>query len=239
MKRSKFHVLGILLLVFAGCSSSNAPSPPTQVNYVQGGTYVYYAQNLDKNTGQPTAGTGDTITSVVLQTGISYQGMSNVTEIQNTHTNPVSMDTTYISQSNGSYWHYNYGLELLNENPAVLASNNGNPLIAGWVLQAKFSANMSDTWAAVGTPITFAGQTGELTDTATEASDTTLAISSSSVSAKHSVHALEITSLFVSASGSADTYVSVLDGPVIDIIHPTTIEQMATPGRITILLSTK
>ncbi len=239
MKRSNFAILAISVVFAAGCSSSNVPGPPTQVNYVQGGTYVYYAQDLDKNTGQPTPGSGDTITSVVLQTGISYQSMSNVTEIQNTHTNPVSMDTTYISQSNGNYWHYNYGLELLNENPTVLASNKGNPLIAGWVLQAKFSANVSDRWAAVGTPITFAGQTGELTDTATEANDTSFAVDSSSVSAKHSAHALEITSLFVSASGSADTYVSVLDGPVIDIIHPTTIEQMATPGRITILLSTK
>ncbi len=249
MKRSKFSIFSIFLLVIAaGCSSTTVPAPPTQVNYVQGTSYIYYAQVLDKNTGDTVAGSGDTITSVVLATGISYQpdsarnvGYSDVTEIQNTHSNPPAgsptKDTTYIAQSNGNYWHYNYGLELFNENQTVLLFNGGQPIIAGWVLQAKFSANVGTKWAGIDTSITVAGATGQLTDTATEAIDTTYVVDQ--VSAKHSVHALNINSLLVSASLSADTYVSVLDGPVIDIFHPTTLAGSPTPGKITVYLGTK
>ena len=119
MNRSKFHVFAIILLVFAaGCSSNVAPPANVtypQVNYVKGSAYIYYAQNLSTS-GVPVAGSGDTITSTVIDTAISYQGMTGVTRIQNKHTNPVSTDTTYIAQTNGNYWHYNYGLEMLNEN---------------------------------------------------------------------------------------------------------------------------
>jgi hypothetical protein len=68
MKQPNLAFFSIFALVFAaGCSSSVIP-PVTapQVNYQQGQAYIYYAQVLDKNTGDTTAGSGDTITSKVL-----------------------------------------------------------------------------------------------------------------------------------------------------------------------------
>jgi hypothetical protein len=253
MNQSKFHLLGILVLLFAaGCSSSTVPSVTPQVNYVQGQTYVYYAQVLDKNTGDTTAGSGDTITSIVLATGISYQpdtarnvGLSGVTEIQNTHTNPPqgssTRDTTYIAQSNGNYWHYNYGLESVNDNPYVLGVI-GKPAVVGWVLQAEFSATPNGTWIGADTTIAVAGGHVTLTDTATEQTDTTLYQSStvqnlSSVFTKHSMH--DITVIFGGVpfgNATADTYVSSQYGPVLDIVHPSQLNQMPAPGRRTVLI---
>jgi hypothetical protein len=245
MKRSNLAIFAILLLVFAnGCSSSSSNNPTyPQVNYVTGGTEIYYSQTLDKNTGQPTPGSGDTITSVVVETGIAYQGMTGVTAIQNTHTNPGSgiatVDTSYIAQSNGNYYHYNYGLELLNTNQLVLSANGGKPLIAGWVLQAEFSATEGTKWVPVDTPISFSGQTGELSDTVTEANDSSITVGAVQVPTKHAIHALEIASLLVTAKDTAYTYVSSSDGPVLDIFPPATLEQIPTPGRITILIKAK
>ena len=141
MKRSNFAFLSIILLVFAaGCSSPTVTNPTPQVNYQSGQVYIYYAQVLNNTTGDTTAGSGDTIRSVVVATGISYQGMTGVTEIQNTHTNPPLgssiTDTTYIAQSNGNYYHYDYGLESINDNPFVLNVIK-NPVEAGWILQGR------------------------------------------------------------------------------------------------------
>jgi hypothetical protein len=254
MKRSNFHVLGILLLVFAaGCSSSTISVPTPQVNYVQGQAYIYYAQVLDKNTGDTTAGSGDTITSVVLATGMSYQGMTGVTEIQNSHTNPVSgssiMDTTYIAQSNGNYYHYNYGLESLNDNPAVLGVI-GKPVAAGWILQAEFSASPNATWVAADTTITVAMANVTLRDSATEGTDSTIVVGDTikpneqtatagpiSIFTKHSMHDITV-SLGGATLGNAtaDTYVSSQYGPVLDIVHPSQLESQKAPGRRTILI---
>ena len=215
MNRSKFHVFAIFLLVFAaGCSSNVAPPANVtypQVNYVKGSAYIYYAQDLNATTGLPIAGSGDTIKSVVLATGISYQpdivrnvGISGVTEIQNTHTNPgtsAPIDTTYIAQSNGYYWHYNYGLESLNSNPSVLAVV-GKPIKAGWILQSKFSSAMGDKWVAADTVIITKYANGNLIDTATEGTDSTITTDTINVSlgpvlisipTKHSVHSVTIT----------------------------------------------
>ena len=253
MKRSNLAFFSIFALVFAaGCSSTVTPTVTPQVNYAKGQAYIYYAQVLDKNTGDTTAGSGDTITSVVLATGISYQpdsarnvGLSGVTEIQNTHTNPPSgspsKDTTYIAQSNGNYWHYNYGLESVNDNPFVLGVI-GKPAVVGWVLQAEFSATPNGTWIAADTTITVGGAHVTLVDTATEQTDTTLYQNStvqnlSSVFTKHSMHNIAV-SLGGGSIGNAtaDTYVSSQYGPVLDIVHQSTLEQQAAPGRRTVLI---
>jgi hypothetical protein len=241
MNRSILYCSGIFLLAVAsGCSSNVAQINSPHVNYVAGATYVYYSQNLDANTGNPIAGSGDTITSKVLTTGISYQGMSNVTEIQNAHSNPgngvAAMDTTYIAQSNGDYWHYNYGLESLNTNQLVLNYNGGKKLIAGWVLQAKLSATEGTSWIAADTQIAIGSASAKLLDTAKEASDSTLVVASAQITAKHAVHDLNLNAGLVTGSGFVDTYVSTDDGPVLNIVHPAVVATSRTPGQITILL---
>ena len=229
--------------IAAGCSSSTAPSNSPQVNYTKGQTYVYTAQTLDASTGQPT-GTTDTITSKVIATGAApYQGMGAVTEFQNVHTHSASgtaMDTTYISQSNGNYWHYNYGVEALNSNASVInAANKGNPIDAGWVLQGKLSANPGDTWVAADTTISLALGTATLKDNVTEANDTTIQVNSSPVTTKHSVHNVTLNAGLVTATETIDTYVSTQDGIVIDIDHPTVLAGSPTPGLEKRLLGTQ
>jgi hypothetical protein len=242
MNRSKFHVLGIIMLVLvAGCSSNvQPPTTPPQVNYVQGTTYVYYAQNLDKSSGQPVAGSGDTITSVVLQTGISYQGKTNVTEIQNTHSNAgtgvASMDTTYISQTNGEYWHYNFGLELLNSNTTVLGyANSGNQINGGWVLQSKLAANVGDTWIGMDTTLTLKIGTAPLIDSVNEMNDTTL----STGTAKHTSHSIKLNAVVVNAKIDVESYISTANGPLLVKFPPDSLAGSATPGRITTFVRVK
>jgi hypothetical protein len=246
MKRSNFAFLSIILLVLAaGCSSPTVTNPTPQVNYVQGTTYIYYAQDLDANTGLPKPGSGDTITSKVLTTDTTYQGMTNVTVIQNTHGNPGSsapIDTTYISQSNGNYWHYNYGLEIINGTQAALLEvNSGKQINAGWVLQAQLSASPGTKWAALNTNLTITIGTLSLNDTATETIDTDVTVGNEGIFTKHSIHSVELSALggLVTDTLKADTYVSATDGPVLDIFNPTMLESTPTPGRITVFLGTK
>ncbi len=258
MKRSNFAFLSIILLVFAaGCSSPTVTNPTPQVNYQSGQVYIYYAQVLDKTTGDTTAGSGDTIRSVVVATGISYQGMTGVTEIQNTHTNPPTgsstVDTTYIAQTNGNYYHYDYGLESLNNNPYVLAVTGG-PIEAGWILQAELSAGPNQTWIAADT--TFAVANGAahvtLTDTATEQADTTIVVGDTvkpneqtatagpiSIFTKHSMHNITVSLVGGTGTlgqGTADTYVSSQYGPVLDIVYPSELQQQKAPGRRMVLI---
>jgi hypothetical protein len=249
MKRSILYFSGMLLVaVAAGCSSNVAP-PVTypQVSYVKGGTYVYYAQNLSSTAPYDTvAGSGDTITSVVLMTDTSYQDMSGVTEIQNKHSNPgtgvAAIDTTYIAQSNGNYWHYNYGLQLINGDQAALnTANSGKQIKGGWVLQAKLSDNEGGAWTALDTSITITLGTAAIKDSATEASDSSIAVGSSQDLSKHSVHSISLSAGngIVKDTLIVNTFVSATDGPVLDIFHPTTLISNPVPGRIILLLKTK
>ncbi len=241
MKRSILYISGLLALGFAaGCGSSNGPtSTPPQVNYTQGQTYVYTSQALDATTGQP-SGAVDTISSEVVVTGASYQGMTNVTEIQNTHSSGSGMDTTYIAQNNGEYWHYNYGVETLNSNSSVLGFvNSGKPINAGWVLQAKLSANSGDTWVGTNTQLNLTAGSVNLTDSAVEANDTLITLGSGQVTAKHSVHTVTLNAGLVKASEQVDTYVSTQDGTVVDVDHPTVLASTPTPGLIKVLVVAK
>jgi hypothetical protein len=142
---------------------------------------------------------------------------------------------------NGNYWHYNYGLESVNDNPYVLGVI-GKPAVVGWVLQAEFSATPNGTWIGADTTIAVAGGHVTLTDTATEQTDTTLYQNStvqnlSSIFTKHSMHDINVffgTTPFGNAT--TDTYVSSQYGPVLDIVHPSTLDNNAAPGRRMVLI---
>lgn len=245
MKLSKFLVLPFLAIA-AGCSSPTVPQPtPPSVNYTVGQQYKYYAVQLDANTDTVVAGSGDTITTQILSTTMTYQGMTNVTAIQRTHSNPIkgspTVDTSYIAQSNGNYWHYNYGLESINENSFVI--NTVGRINAGWVLQAKLAAGPPDSWIAIDTTLSAGGVTATLKDSAAESVDTTVFQGAGSIvpstlqntTAKHSEHAIAV--LPSLGSGSSDTYVSAEHGPVLDIIHHSKLENQNAPGLKTILIA--
>ncbi|HEY3874369.1 MAG TPA: hypothetical protein VGM92_02750 [Candidatus Kapabacteria bacterium] len=250
MKRSKLAIWSIPILVtmaFAGCSNTvTTPTNNTQVSYTKGDSYGYHAFVLNATSGQP-SGTTDTITSTIAATDGTFDSMVNVTTILNSHTHPASgtsLDTTYISQNNGNFYHYNYGLEALNNDAAVLAiANSGKSIEVGWVLQAKLSANSGDKWIGVNdtlslnSPTLGGAVTAYLTDNVTEEGDTTISVNNSPVVTKHSVHniSLSIPGSF-SAEETVDTYVSVADGTVLNIDHPTSLVGSAAPGLETIFI---
>src|SRR5438094_3769043 len=94
---SYFAASAIFALIFAtGCASTDAPLPPSQVNYTANSKYTYAQNPIDTTTGQIT-GSADIITSTVMQTGFAYQGKTNVTSIENVHSIGTK-DTTYIAQ---------------------------------------------------------------------------------------------------------------------------------------------
>ncbi|GEM_PF-2795898 len=244
MKRTFLSIAGLAIAVLSGCSGPTTPTVnnPPQVNYAVQTKYVYTQQTLDANSGQRT-GTVDTITATVVATNFAYQGKTNVTEFVNTHSNGSEPDTSYIAQDSGRFWHYNYGLESLNENSAVLAAI-GKPVQDGWVLQAEFNVAAGASWVGADTSLsaTFRGIPlhATLLDSVSETTDTNIVSVRSSTgtalnfAAGHAVHHVTLQGL--SGSGQNDTYVSEQYGPVVDIVNPSTIQGMATPGRITVLI---
>jgi hypothetical protein len=122
----------------------------------------------------------DTITSTVVATNTSYEGMSNVTILINIHTNGSNPDTTYIAQNNGNFWHYDYGLEAINNNSSFTAVLGGQIQI-GWVLQANFNAVAGNKWVAADTSMRIdaplVGSTPvTVVDSATEQADTSITV---------------------------------------------------------------
>src|ERR1017187_1520287 len=183
MKRTNLHIFGILMLALAGgCSTSTTPVPPTlQVNYTQNAIYKYLDNTRNSSDMVDTTVANDTVTSTVIVANTSYKGMSNVTELINTHSNGSKQDTTYISQSNGEFWHYNYGLEAINNN-ASITNLTGGQIQIGWVLQANFNVIAGDKWVAANDStlrltVPLVGSiAATLVDTAIEQNDTSITI---------------------------------------------------------------
>jgi hypothetical protein len=240
-----FSILALGAFAIAGCRNdgtiTNAPpTTPTQVTYVKGTTYTYYEQKLDVN-GNVVAGSGDTITSQVVATDATYQGKSNVTILANSHSNGSATDTTYISQANGEYWHYNYGLESANTNQAVLAYNNGKPIVTGWVLQGKFGASNGTVWQAANTSIAVGAISAALTDTANEVASEPIQVGSASVTVQHIQHHVVASNPFAgSVDGTVDTYLSTDYGVVKNVVHPALValagNNVTAEGKQTVLL---
>ncbi len=236
MKRSNLPVFSIFLLVFAaGCSSNVAPpavTPTTypHVTYSDSTKYTYHSNARDTSSGnfdQPIYSSTDTITSTVVATNQTYMSMSNVTILVNHHSKAnTPNDTTYIAQDSGNFWHYNYGLEAVNNNANIIKVI-GSPVEVGWVLQAKLSAVAGDTWTAVNnqnlsikigsTPIA-----ATAVIKAVERSDTSISVQGSLVTAKHATDTVTLTaSIFPNNPivTTVDTYVAASVGVTLNIVH--------------------
>jgi len=224
------RIFGILTLALvAGCATSTQPVQPTssqtQVNYTKGKTYTYQYNARDTSDNVTYTPATDTITTTVIDTNQTYLGMSNVTILLNTHsTVGTSPDTTYISQDSANFWHYNYGLESLNNNPKIL-NIIGSPIQMGWVLQAKFNANTGDKWTAANNnnlKINVPGL-GQVAATvvisAVAQNDTTISINGASVTAKHVFQTVTLTALNQPLVTTTDTYVATSVGVTINIVH--------------------
>jgi hypothetical protein len=229
MKHSNLHIFGILILALAGgCATPTQPVPPNpQVSYTQNATYNYL-DNVRDTTDKPVSSTTDTVTSTVIGTNTTYLGMSNVTIIRNAHTNGSVPDTTYISQNNGDFWHYNYGLEAINNNSSI-TSQIGGPVEIGWVLQAKFNAVAGDKWVAANdnslwiTVPTLGKVNAAVVDNAVEQSDTLITINGSNVFSKHILHTVTLTALGDPLVNTVDAYVASSVGVTLNIVHRTNV----------------
>src|SRR5579883_1523187 len=231
-------------LWFLGCGTptQTAVNSSNQVNYNKGTSYTFKQNQLDTAGGtygqdKPIPSSTDTVTSTVVATNQTVYGKSNVTVLVNTHSSGASADTTYISQDdNGNYWHYNYGLEAVNNNQAVLRVIQ--PIQAGWVLQSKLNANAGDTWTADSTVLNIMGanNTPLLSNalvkiTAVEQADTSIVVQGSSVTAKHAIHTVSInTGLGAPITSTVDTYVSANAGVVVNVVHSAHITSLLFTG---------
>jgi hypothetical protein len=235
MKKPNISIFGILKLALAlgiiipmGCATTTETPPvntPTKVTYTNGTTYTYTYNARDTSDKVDNTVATDTITSTVIDTNQTYLGMSNVTILLNTHsTAGTAPDTTFIAQDTASFWHYNYGLESLNNNPKIL-NIIGSPIQMGWVLQAKFTASPGDAWTAANNnnlKINVPGL-GQVSATvvisAVTESDTTISVNGASVSAKHVFQTVTLTALGQPLVTTADTYVATSVGVTINIVH--------------------
>ncbi len=214
--------------VYSGCASSTTPPPTppntTHVNYLTNANYTYTQNRRDTAGGTygmdktvPTK--TDNITSTVFGTNMTYMlDTSDVAFIQNMHTASMTgslMDSTYIAQENGNYWHFNYGLEGLS---SVLSAP------VGWVLQAKLGAKQGDTWVAVHnmSVATRYGINADVLINATEQADTSIVVNGTTITGvKHVTHAVIVSAPGVgqAVSGTIDTYVSPDFGMIRNVVH--------------------
>jgi hypothetical protein len=240
MKRSNFSVFGIILLVFAaGCSSSTPPPASSpQVNYVKGTAYVSISYKLD-TLDNIIPSSIDTITSTVSAVGQQYQGMTNVTVIQNSHSNGLSPDVTYIAQVSGNFYHFDYGLESINKLPAVVLFL-GDTINSGWVLQAELQAAVGNKWVAKDTSYVVTKPFPaniSLTINATEVGDSSMTIvGNPPTTAKHVLDTVTLEGL---GSTLADTYVSPDYGTVFNYQHGATTQYGFVAGNKTTLIAIK
>ncbi|HWF45353.1 MAG TPA: hypothetical protein VG537_11985 [Candidatus Kapabacteria bacterium] len=173
----------------------------------------------------------DHITSTVINTNASFGNKTGVVEIENVHT-IGSRDTVRGYQESGNLYVWNYGTGSLLGNPLIVAYT-GHAIDIGWVLQSKLNASAGTTWRADSTsiPITYSNLNGNLVtvDMATEQQDTTVIISGKQMEAKHSHHTITATIYpsfggnFALATVPVDTYVTVEEGLVLNILHSFTI----------------
>jgi hypothetical protein len=223
-------LFSLLSLAMIGCSSGGDPiqtPKPDSVTYKTSTNYKYVEHPRD-STDQNTQIT-DTITSSVTGTDTTIDGKSHVTTIQNTHSLGSAADVTYIAQSNGEYWHYNFGLE------GFETYLKGS---LGWVLQAKLNAKEGDTWVAkekTSVGLTVAPVNVDVEVKATEKADTTIKIASETVTnVKHVVQTVSIYAGTTTpvATSNIDTYVSAKYGMVATVRHSTKIDHPLFSGQV-------
>jgi hypothetical protein len=195
-------LLVTLAAIAAGCSSTTEPpAPSSNVSFTQNAKFTYAEQRRDTTGGtygydNPDPTSTDSVHSTVIDTNANAYGKSHVVVIYNKRSRNAD-DTTYIWQDGqGNVYRYNYGVDILNNIPAVIGFL-GHRIEVGWVLQSKMSSSVGTAWIAgrdtetVTLPII--GLTSiYVTDSATRVSDTTISVNGSAVSAVHTEHRVKL-----------------------------------------------
>jgi len=237
MKAIKLSILVACAgLIFQSCSNSTTPpAGSSSIQYTMGAHYTYIQDAMD--TAGPTtqkdqrdSSNRDHISSTVINTNASFGNKTGVVEIENVHT-IGSRDTVRGYQESGNLYVWDYGAGSLLSNPLIVAYT-GQTVDIGWVLQSKLNASAGTTWQADSTsiPITYSGfsTTIVVLDMATEKQDTTIVIAGKSMIAKHAHHTITATASLLGfpvtiAAVPVDTYVTVEEGLVLNVLHSFTI----------------
>jgi hypothetical protein len=211
-------LFSFLSLAVIGCSSGGdpivTPTATDSVAYKTNTNYKYVEHPRDST--DHNMNVTDTITASVKAAGQSLDDQSgDVTVIENMHTlaTTAAVDTTYIAQKSGDFYHYNFGLE------GFSGFLKGS---LGWVLQAKLNAAPGTTWVAkakTSVPLAIAPISADVSINATQMADTTIVVGSESVSVKHVMHTITISAIAHTITSYIDTYVSAKYGIVATVRH--------------------
>ncbi len=111
----KYISLFIVLATFlSSCSKTDNPVTPGSSSFVQpkaGSSFTYDEYATDTTTAQPVPGSRDTSVQTIVQTGMTYNGKTNVTKIISVTSG--NNDTSYINfESNGDLSVYINGLSI-------------------------------------------------------------------------------------------------------------------------------
>ena len=232
--RNHIFVSALTLLAFglAGCGNSTSPKPPVtpvaQINFTIRAQTKFQQNYLDTTGGKYgndsiNTASVDTLAQILDTTGLAYLGATNVNRFLTNHSKPgVSQDTTNMYQvANGDLYTQDYGVEVLNNIPVVLAFNGGLKFHIGWVLQMKMAAPSGTPWLACDTGLgnlPFIGNIG-IRDSATIMDDVVLNVAGEQLTTKHAVHNVTVTSSLAIARTRIDTYVSLKYGTVYNVVH--------------------
>jgi hypothetical protein len=229
-------IVSVALIGFyvAGCSGDTEPpaTSSTQLQIKSNAVITYDQYQTDPTNESKVQGSDDTIKQKKIQSdSVTIQGRTVLAAFENTHATGAK-DTTYFSQdANGDFYVLNFGSEAIN---AVAEPVINTKVNYGWMLVAKMASASGAQWIGVNNPNVSLGSqypAATVLDSATMKNDTTIAIGTENVKAKHVFHSLVATTFGARASGTLDAYVSAALGAiVITNIHPAVGSGLLPPG---------
>lgn len=180
------------------------------------------------------------VTETIVDTGVSFDGRSNVTIVRSSSS--MGTDSVIYSQSaNGDLYRYNYGFGYINSYPEVKQFLGlSNDINVKWVLVAKLTDQTGQTWVAAKDSVLLPsfGSYVYLQSDATQKEDTTFFImgGADAVKCKHVQHKVTakatISGFPITASNTIDTYISPeLGATVWDYIRSSTVSSPVVNGK--------
>ncbi len=187
------------------------------------------------------------VQEIVVDTGITYKGKTNVARVVTYMPAPNKNDTGYFYQDpNGDLYRYNYGFSILNQY-TFLTQAIGHDIDVGWVLAAKIEAPSGTTWVAkIDTEHIQAPQLDVfLTSQATMKDDTTILVGTETIKARHVQHKVTASTppgIAETGEVNIDSYMSAdLSAVLIDFFRHSTLQgqlsNSKTQGKIKIMTS--
>ncbi len=151
------------------------------------------------------------VSDIVADTGLTYQGKSHVTKIMTYQGNTLTDSNYYYQDPNGDLYRYNFGFNILNQF-TYLTQAIGSNVDVGWVLASKMISPTGTTWVARTDSVliqsfnvwVYLSSQGEMM------ADTTFLIGTQTVKARHARNIVNASAAANLANGQAivDSYYS-------------------------------